>query len=176
MTAALLRDADAPAIRLSVPARGRVLSTVAESYGKPIREAAQIIVNGLGREPIPLPDWLSGSPDIADGQIVLRPDGEMVARHICTQWVIGVALRVLAPSDSLERAAGWFGSASERALVPVLSRLTTRCKAQARASEFGGKPGRVGRASSLRARPAWPWKPAKCDARPLHTGHARAET
>ncbi len=131
MTAARLRDDDASAIRLSVPARGHVLSRAAESYGKPIREAAQIIVNSLGREPIPLPDWLSGCPHVTDGPVVVRPDGEMVARHVCTQWVVGVALRALAPSDSLERAAGWFGGASERSLVSVLSRVTTRCKAQA---------------------------------------------
>ena len=131
MTAGSLGDRAALPMRLSVPARGHVLSTAAETYGKPIREAVQIIADGLGGEPIPKPNWLLEAPHLADYQIVVRPEREMAARHICTQWVVGVALRTLAPSDSLERAASWFGSDSDQSLVPVLARIPSRCKAQA---------------------------------------------
>jgi hypothetical protein len=55
----------------------------------------------------------------------------MAARHICTQWVLGVTLHAITASDSFERAASWFAADTDQSLVPVLSAITTPCKERA---------------------------------------------
>ena len=131
MTAALVRDADLSVLRLSVPAKGRVLTTVAETYGKPIWEAIQTLTRSLARERPTVPGWLSREIEIGAEAATQPSAGELAARHICTQWVLGVALRRLAASDDLETAARWFAPESDASLLSVVSAIPGSIKARA---------------------------------------------
>lgn len=95
--------------RLDVPRRGHVLTTVAEAYGSPIREA-------VGR----LADLLAGE-NCADARAVLLPpprgsaapgvarsDAELSAWTIVSAWVVGVATQALPPTSGPADAATWF--------------------------------------------------------------------
>jgi hypothetical protein len=121
MTAAFVRDADSSAVRLSVPTRGRVLTTVAETYGKPIREAIQTLTRSLARERPALPGWLSREVEI-DAQAAASPAShwELGARHICTQWVVGISLGELTVSDDFAAASEWFAGDSEDSLLSLV--------------------------------------------------------
>lgn len=105
------------AFRLGVPRRGHVLSTVVETYGKPIREAVGILCGSLTkkqcsgvRTSLFVPCGDRPEPDF------LRSDAEMAAWAIVSIWIVGTAVKVLAPAASLVEAEQWFfgSSASER--------------------------------------------------------------
>lgn len=94
--------------RLSVPGRGRVLSTVAETYGGPIRAAVQIIGGALDNETSSLPKAPAGSVAQDAGRVIYRTAAEMAAWHICAQWVLGIALGSISESTHLADALPWF--------------------------------------------------------------------
>lgn len=95
--------------RLAVPRRGHVLSTVAETYGQPIREAVAILTGSLTRKhcssvyrSLFAPGRWQPVPDM------VRPDAEMTAWAIASMWVTGVASEALPAATSLAEAEQWF--------------------------------------------------------------------
>jgi hypothetical protein len=103
-------------LRLAVPRRGHVLSTVVEEYAKPIREAVGALSRSLGkkdcsrvRAALFVPRTEEFSPD------VVRSDSEMAAWTVVSMWVVGIATKALPITTSLAEAEQWFlgfGSAS----------------------------------------------------------------
>jgi len=126
---ALLQNADISTMRLSVPRRGHVLTTVAEIYGSPIRAAVRIIGDGLAKAPS-LPKQYG---PISDGPalVVKRPATEMAAWHLCTQWILGLAVGGLRSADGVVDAAQWFDSDGSQSLVATASLLNPSCRKNA---------------------------------------------
>lgn len=99
---------------LAVPRRGHVISTVAEMYGQPIREAVSILTGSLSRKScsgvyrsILAPRrW---QPDA----YMARPAPEMIAWTIVAAWVSGVASEALPSSALLSEAEQWFFGGDE---------------------------------------------------------------
>lgn len=109
--------------RLDVPRRGYVLTTVAEKYGEPIREAVGVLSGSLAgrncgelREALLSPLRWQPAPDM------VRTDAEMAAWAIASVWVVGVAIRAIPMTTGLRDAEQWFfrGGSSER-LTDLLS-------------------------------------------------------
>lgn len=94
--------------RLSVPRRGHVLSTAAEFYGNPIRDAVALLSQSLARAPFrDTSNYLHPrGPD--HGSDVNRSEPEMAARFIVAVWVTGVAAQQIPISASLREAEQWF--------------------------------------------------------------------
>jgi hypothetical protein len=104
---AMVQCVEPTANRLSVPRRGQVLSTVTEVYGGPIRLAIQVLTTALARTPtkVQYPD----SFYVAQSEVILkRSAAEMIARHVCSQWVVGFSLGHLSLTTSLVAAVEWF--------------------------------------------------------------------
>ena len=128
MTAVANRDP----LRLSIPRRGHVLTSFAETYGEPIRKAVMEIAAGLDRRH---PGLCIGMPESADPlgpAIVSRRQSELAAWHLCTQWVVGNALGALTPGSSLIDAANWFTGTETSAFDVVAGQLGARCWAALR--------------------------------------------
>lgn len=111
------------ATRLSIPRRGHVLSTVAEFYANPIRDAVAVLAASVARAPAAdvarCLSPLSG-PDY--GSDINRPNSEMAARFIVAIWIVGIATRKIANSASLRDAEQWFfGCYSSERLTALLS-------------------------------------------------------
>lgn len=124
-SAALVQAPDAPMMRLSVPRRGHVLSSIAETYGGPIRAAVDIVATELERNDASLPQALSRVPTVcAQTFLVQRSAAEMTAWHLCTQWIVGVALGTLRSKATLVDAAQWFGMESSQSLTVTARRLS----------------------------------------------------
>jgi hypothetical protein len=129
--------------RLAVPRRGHVLSTVAEIYGNPIREAVAVLSGSLTRKP---------RADIARGLRALRTpsldsetyrtDAERAAWVVVSIWITGVATKALSVSASLAQAEqGFFGDSATDGLTMLLSdqvirRAETALRAAADASAY----------------------------------------
>jgi hypothetical protein len=98
-----------PPIRLAVPRRGHVLSTVAEYYGSSVREAVAALSASVARAPqadtASAVHALRNSPYVSE---VYRPDSEIVARLIVSVWVAGIAIKAIPVSGSLSQAGSWF--------------------------------------------------------------------
>lgn len=104
-----LEAVDTESLYLAVPRRGHVLSTVAEYFGNPIREAVAALSTSLARRP---------QADIARGlrplQVsnrdiaVYRSDPEGTAWLIVSMWISSVATKALPTSASLVEAERWF--------------------------------------------------------------------
>jgi hypothetical protein len=114
---AVVQSPERPLLRLSVPRRGHVLSTVTEVYGGPIRAAVQLLVAGLKKRKSALPLEFGYTPDASEKFVVRRSTAEMVAWHLCAQWVIGIALGTLSEADTLIDAVQWFDSKNPLAVV-----------------------------------------------------------
>ena len=102
-------DAADEELRLAVPRRGHVLSTVVEMYGKPIRDAVAGLSGSLERTQcgevraaLFLPSRERPEP------VFTRSDAEMAAWAIVSMWGVGVAAKVLPASASLTEAEQWF--------------------------------------------------------------------
>ncbi len=131
-TAALVQVSDVPKIRLSVPRRGHVLSTIAETYGGPVRTAVDILTKALERDGAACPQMPLDLPMLGKQAVVVhRPAAEMEAWHLCTRWVVGVALGTLRTTDTLEDAAQWFGRSGHRLFANATRRLNPACQKEA---------------------------------------------
>ena len=114
--------------RLDVPRRGHVLTTIAETYGKPIREAVGVLSGSLERKDCGGLRELLLSPtcqQLAPGMV--RTDAEMTAWAMVSIWVVGVAARAIPTTARLPEAAEWFfgGDEPER-LTDLLSARAVR--------------------------------------------------
>ena len=135
-------DAADEELRLAVPRRGHVLSTVVEIYGKPIREAVATLSGSLARTQsgevrasLFLPRRERPEPDST------RSDAEMAAWAIVSMWIVGVAAKVLPASATLTESEQWFfgpcsgerltSLASDRALRKAETALRTQADATA---------------------------------------------
>ena len=106
-------------IRLAVPRRGHVLSTVVETYGKPIREAVGILSGSFTSKrcsevhsALLSPRVERPEPDFA------RSDEELAAWAVVSMWVVGVAVKAVPIAGSMSEAERWFsGDASLTALL-----------------------------------------------------------
>jgi hypothetical protein len=95
--------------RLAVPRRGHVLSTVAEFYGKPVREAVAALSASLARKPhadiVRSLGSLRGLDRVTGTH---RSDAEMVSWLVVSTWIAGVAIKAIPMSASLGDAEHWF--------------------------------------------------------------------
>lgn len=94
--------------RLDVPRRGHVLTTVADKYGKPIREAVGLLSDALeqndrGKIATSL-SFLYGQPDYD----VTRLDARLVAWTLVSIWVVAIAVRAMPIAARLADAEKWF--------------------------------------------------------------------
>ncbi len=94
--------------RLSVPRRGHVLSTVTEVYGGPIRAAVQLLTTGLAKKTALLPKERAESPAAKAELVIRRSTSEMAARHVCAQWILGIALCSITEASAITEALTWF--------------------------------------------------------------------
>jgi len=116
--------------RLAVPRRGHVLSTVVETYGKPIREAVAALSGSLAkrrcsaiRTSLFSPHREPCEPDISDADIA--------AWLIVSMWITGVATKGLPVAASLMEAEQWFfGTPAQDRLTDLPSERAIR-KAEA---------------------------------------------
>lgn len=107
--------------RLSVPRRGHVLSTAAELYGNPIRDAVALLAQSLACTPArDTSDYLHRQRALDHGSEVNRSEPEMAARFIVAVWVTGVATQQIPISASLREAEQWFFGCN------LIDSLTTR--------------------------------------------------
>ena len=131
---------EAETMRLAVPRRGHVLSTVVETYGKPIREAVGILscsftgkrCSGV-RSALLSPRVERPEPDFA------RSDEELAAWAVVSMWVVGVAVKAVPIAGSLSEAERWFsGMVSLTALLSgdARRRVETALRAKADATAY----------------------------------------
>jgi hypothetical protein len=122
------RSAELPAEqRLSVPGRGRVLSSIAESYGAPVRQAVNTVAAGFKRHADVLPVEITNFRSVGPRSVIVARSGaEMAAWHLCTQWLLGVALGSLAETATLIQAAEWFADRAPHSLAMAASRFGSR--------------------------------------------------
>lgn len=123
---ALLQCEEPREHRLSVPRRGHVLSTVTEQYGSPIRSAILVLTQALEKLGYSSP---SPSSKVFSPLAVHRSDEELAARHICSQWILAVALRAVGSDSDIAAALSWFDS--ENAYLNCLSDLAPKVIAKA---------------------------------------------
>lgn len=103
--------------RLDVPRRGHVLTTIAEKYGEPIREAVGALSVSLNRKDCgELRESLLSPPRWQPAPDMVRTEAEMAAWAITSMWVVGVAIRAIPTTAGLKVAEEWFfgGDVSER--------------------------------------------------------------
>ena len=116
-------DAENAASRLDIPRRGHVLSTSAETYGQPLREAVVVLSNSLAREPqcAAIYENLFGIARWQPMPDMVRPPAEMASWAIVSMWVSAVASGART-SASLMDAERWFvKSNSASRLTSLLS-------------------------------------------------------
>lgn len=107
--------------RLAIPRRGHVLSTVAEVYGSPVRDAVAVLSASVARSSHARSAYRAlRAPH--HGSEVHRSDSEMIAWLIVSTWVAGVATQAIPVSASLAHAGIWFfGSESADPLMALAS-------------------------------------------------------
>jgi hypothetical protein len=97
-------------VNLAVPRRGHVLSTVAEVYGKPIREAVALLFHSL-RSTDAL-EYRRAFIGRIEQSSILRSDAELAAWSVVAIWITAISVNELPTSASLSEAERWFfGSA-----------------------------------------------------------------
>lgn len=130
-------------VRLAVPRRGHVLSTVAEIYGQPIRKAVAVLSASLAtkhcsgmRALLFAPRHLQPAPDVG------RSDADMAAWTIVSMWVASVAVKALPVTASLAEAEQWFlGTQRPDGLMKLptdqaIRKAETALRAQANAAAY----------------------------------------
>ena len=139
-SAAKMNGSVTGAMRLAVPRRGHVLSTLVETYGKPIREAVAILSGSFTgkrcaevRASLLSPRVERPEPDF------VRSDQELAAWAVVSMWVVGVAVKAIPTAGSLSKAERWFSGAE--GLTTLLSAQAMRMaedalKAEADASVY----------------------------------------
>ena len=120
------------AMRLAIPRRGHVLSTVVETYGKPIREAVAILASSFTREQcsevrlaFPSPRAEQPESDYA------RADEELAAWAVVSMWVVGIAVKAFPATGTLSEAEQWF-SESESVTTLLSAHAMRRAEAALR--------------------------------------------
>ena len=128
-----MNGSEAGAMRLAVPRRGHVLSTVVETYGKPIREAVSTLSSSFTRkqcsevrEAFLSPCVDRPEPDFA------RSNEELAAWAVVSMWVVGIAVEAFPAAGSLSEAEQWF-SASEDLTALLSDHAMIRAEAALRA-------------------------------------------
>lgn len=131
MTLVTYRSSPQPRPRLSVPRRGHVLSSTAESFGAPIRMAVAGIATALRHStPSTIVSpymWAAGPPSVE----LTRSLAEMTAWHLCTQWVLGTALGSISDAATLSDAAMWFAPYDADSLAGIAAGLSPRVQSVA---------------------------------------------
>lgn len=130
---ASVADSDDAASRLDIPRRGHVLSTAAETYGQPLREAVAVLSGSLARKPqcAAIYESLFGIAHWQPLPYMVRPPAEMASWTIVSMWVSAVASRALPATASLMDAERWFfGSEAGSGLTSLPSDQAIR-KAEA---------------------------------------------
>lgn len=95
--------------RLDVPRRGHVLTTAAEGYGAPVREAVRrLAVLPADESCEEAMAVLLPPPRRPAAPGVVRSDAELSAWTVVSAWVVGVATRALPPTAGLADAMTWF--------------------------------------------------------------------
>ncbi len=125
---------EVPELRLSTPRRGHVLSSIVEGYNAPIRAAVATIAADLDTCRVSLPPVLRRSSSPSRSVETARVDSELVAWHICTQWILGIALKALPDNASLLEAAEWFSPHSNDSLAPIVTALDRQSNSNALAA------------------------------------------
>jgi len=111
--------ADDELFRLDVPRRGHVLTTVAETYGEPIRKAVGLLTGSLERKQCgDLSESLLGTTRSHPTSDMVRSEAELTAWAIVSMWVIGIAISAIPKTARLADAEKWFFG------VDVSERLT----------------------------------------------------
>lgn len=131
MTLATLKISPQPRPRLSVPRRGHVLSSTAESFGSPIRTAVAAVAAALrlpvSSAAIPTSTWAAGPSSVE----LTRSVAEMTAWHLCTQWVLGTVLGAISDRATLTDAAKWFDPDDASCLAAIAAELSPRAHSAA---------------------------------------------
>ena len=95
--------------RLDTPRRGHVLATIAEEYGKPIREAVRLLSNSFDRNNLGnLARVALFQHDFQSDHEVTRSDEEIAAWTAISVWIVAVSIRALPTSARLADAESWF--------------------------------------------------------------------
>lgn len=96
--------------RLDIPRRGHVLSTAAETYGRPLREAVAALSGSLARKHQcdDLHRTLFGIARWQPLPDMVRPPAEMASWALVSMWASAVASGALPATASLIDAEQWF--------------------------------------------------------------------
>lgn len=119
---AVVRCDGPTSIRLSVPRRGHVLSTVTEAYSGPIRSAIEVLTTAFAGSALKI---TLRQDSLVESEVILkRSSPEMIARHVCSQWIIGVSLGRLTITSDFAEALDWFDH--NNALLPLIRSVSDR--------------------------------------------------
>lgn len=115
LAAPVARSLPSPRPSGAIPRRGHVLTTVAEEYGRPVREAVAILTHALRRKDSAEVYHSCISRRIPEpGAWIVRPDAEMLAWTLVSAWLTGFTTQTISGDDGLRDAAHWFfGNALE---------------------------------------------------------------
>ncbi len=126
---------DSPSHSFGAPKKGYVLSTAAEKFGRPIREAVALLASSFPVAPAS-EEWerlyacRTIEPGTGDGRDVVV----MGAWVLVASWLVGVAVKAFPVNATLTEAESWFlGSACKpglSALVPPSVLYQTECQLQ----------------------------------------------
>ena len=107
-------------VRLPVPQRGHVLSTVVETYAKPIRDAVAILSNSLiGKQCGDIRAASLSARVERPSPNFARSDEELAAWALVSMWIVGVAVKALSAVGTLSEAEQWFSRS--KGLTTLLS-------------------------------------------------------
>lgn len=119
------KEADAP-ISFAVPRCGHVLSTIAEEYGAPARNAVNILECSLKRCPVADLSPLLPASSQHEQEGIHRTVQERLAWSIVSAWLVAVATESLPATASLIAAAEWFHGSCDRTAVALISSRAAR--------------------------------------------------
>lgn len=127
---------DSASYSYGAPRKGYVLSTVAEKFGRPVREAVALLSSSMPEAASSM-EWerlyacRTLEPGTNDGRDVV----DMGAWVLVASWLVGVAVKAFTVSATLSEAEAWFlGGTSNQglsALVPNSVLYQAECRLQA---------------------------------------------
>ena len=127
-------------MRLAVPRRGHVLSTVVETYGKPIREAVATLSSSFTRKQCSevRAAFLPPCVERPDPDFV-RSNEELAAWAVVSMWVVGIAVKAFPAARSLSEAEQWFSESEDLTAQlsdPAMRRAEAALRVEADASAY----------------------------------------
>ena len=127
-------------MRLAVPRRGHVLSTVVETYGKPIREAVATLSSSFTRKQCSevRAAFLPPCVERPDPDFV-RSNEELAAWAVVSMWVVGIAVKAFPATRSLSEAEQWFSESEDLTAQlsdPAMRRAEAALRVEADASAY----------------------------------------